>query len=56
MNEIICKKLISSKSGFYYGGEVTFGNCIDVEKDSSNPAMPKYTYSKAWLEENRVFK
>lgn len=52
MNEIICKKLISSKSGFYYGGEVTFGNCIDVEKDSSNPAMPKYTYSKTWLEEN----
>lgn len=52
MNEMICEKLISPESGFYYGGEVTFGDCIDVEKDFSNPAMPKYTYSKTWLREN----
>ncbi|MBR3788208.1 MAG: hypothetical protein IKJ85_07425 [Firmicutes bacterium] len=52
MNETICEKLIPPESGFYYGGEVTFGNCADVEMDSSNPTMPKYTYSKTWLEEN----
>ena len=52
MNETICEKLIPPKSGFYYGGEVTFGNCADVEMDFSNPTMPKYTYSKTWLEEN----
>lgn len=51
-NETICKKLIPPESGFYYGGEVTFGNCLDVEIDASNPTMPKYTYSKTWLEEN----
>jgi len=52
MNETICEKLIPPESGFYYGGEVTFGNCADVEMDFSNPTMPKYTYSKTWLEEN----
>ena len=52
MNETICEKLIPPESGFYYGGEVTFGNCVDVEMDFSSPTMPKYTYSKTWLEEN----
>lgn len=33
MNETICEKLIPPESGFYYGGEVTFGNCVDVEKE-----------------------
>ena len=51
-NEAICEKLLSDGSKFYYGGEVTFGDCTDIEIDYSNPAMQKYTYSRTWLKEN----
>lgn len=51
-NEAICEKLFSDESKFYFGGEVTFGDCTDIEIDCSNPAMKKYTYSRTWLKEN----
>lgn len=49
------KELFADKDGIAIGAEVCFADCDEDTIDVSNPLVPKISYSKRWVENNRDY-
>ena len=49
------KELFTDKSGFSFGAEISFADCDETQIDISNPLIPKFVYSKRWVENNKDY-
>lgn len=53
--EQILRDLFSEQSGIAIGAEVSFIDCDEDSIDTSNPFVPKITYSRKWVEDNKDY-
>lgn len=49
------QELLSGQSGLTFGAEICFDNCDEDSIDTTNPLIPRFVYSKNWIENNRDY-